>query len=78
MIPDIVKHGENGMISNDEKELRSYIEQLLEDEDLRNKLGENARQTVIKQFSEESFISNWSRIFDEAYNIKNNNFYKKA
>ena len=66
------------MISNDEKELRSYIEQLLEDEDLRNKLGENARQTVIEQFSEESFISNWSRIFDEAYNIKNNNFYKKA
>ena len=78
MIPDIVKHGENGMISNDEKELRSYIEQLLEDEDLRNKLGENARQTVIEQFSEESFISNWNRIFDEAYNIKNNNFYKKA
>ena len=78
MIPDIVKHGENGMISNDEKELRSYIEQLLEDEALRNKLGENARQTVIEQFSEESFISNWSRIFDEAYNIKNNNFYKKA
>ena len=78
MIPDIVKHGENGMISNDENELRSYIQQLLGDEELRNKLGQNARQTVIEQFSEESFISNWNRIFDEAYQIKNDNFYKEA
>lgn len=32
MIPEIIKHGENGMMSNDEDELRGYIDQLLADD----------------------------------------------
>ena len=78
MIPDVVKHGENGMISNNESELRSYIEELLSNEDLRNELGKNARQTIVEQFSEESFLKNWNRIFDEAFAMKNTDFYKKG
>ena len=78
MIPEVVKHGVNGMISNDESELRSYIEELLSNKELREELGKNARETVIKNFSEHAFLKSWDRIFKEAYEMKNNNFYKEG
>jgi hypothetical protein len=65
MIPEIIEHGKNGMISNDEKELRSFIEQLLEDEALRTRLGEAARETIVSRFSEETFVKQWNTLFDE-------------
>jgi glycosyltransferase involved in cell wall biosynthesis len=74
----VVEHGVNGMISNDEDELRSYVEELLSNEKLRNELGKNARQTIIDKFSEESFLGSWNRIFDDAFDMKNTNFYKKG
>lgn len=67
MIPDIVEHGVNGMISNDEDELRSYVEMLLEDKDYAKMLGDSARQTILFNFSEADFINNWNDIFDIAY-----------
>jgi glycosyltransferase involved in cell wall biosynthesis len=69
MIPEIVKNGVNGFISNDEKELRGYIEQLLEDEELRNKLGQEARKTILEDFSEQRFLESWADIFDKAYGV---------
>jgi glycosyltransferase involved in cell wall biosynthesis len=70
MIPEIIKHGENGMMSNDEDELRKYIEQLLEDEELRNRIGKAARETILHDFSEEDFISNWNKVFYMAYEVQ--------
>ena len=69
MIPDIIENGVNGFISNDEDELRGYIETLLKDEDLRSKLGAAARQTILDDFSEEKFINNWNETFDIAYGV---------
>ena len=66
MIPEIIVHGENGMISNDEQELTSYIQQLMKDENLRTKLGVAARETILSKFSEAQFIQNWNSLFDEA------------
>lgn len=63
MIPEIVKNGVNGFITNDEKEMRGYIELLLKDEKLRQQLGENARKTIITDFSMEKFVSNWNNLF---------------
>ena len=65
MIPEVINHGENGMISNDEQELSSYINQLLQNEDLRVKLGQAARDTILSKFSEPEFIQNWNSLFDE-------------
>lgn len=67
MIPEIIQNGINGFISNDEKELRSYIELLLSDEDLRKTLGQNARQTIEQKFSEKVFVDNWNALFNMAY-----------
>ncbi|MAS56981.1 MAG: hypothetical protein CMA37_00015 [Euryarchaeota archaeon] len=70
MIPEIIEHGVNGMISNDESELRSYIEQLLSDKDLREKIGKAARETILNKFTEESFLNNWNKIFAKAYEVQ--------
>ena len=70
MIPDIIEHGVNGFISNDEDELRGYIEQILGDKDLSIRLGEAARQTILDDFSEEKFINSWNNIFNIAYGRK--------
>jgi len=65
MIPEIIKHRKNGMISNNEDNLRRYITELLENEDMRRDLGEAARATVLEKFSEETFVNNWNVLFDE-------------
>jgi len=69
MIPEIIKNGQNGFMSNDEAELRSYIEQLLSDKDLRDGLGEEARKTVLNHFSQDDFINNWNKTFDRTYEV---------
>lgn len=69
MIPEIIENGVNGYSSNDEKELASYINTLLENEDLRKSMGQRARETVVEKFSEELFNSNWNRIFDKVYGV---------
>ncbi len=63
MIPEIIQNGINGFISNDEKELRGYLELLLKDEELANKLGENARNTITEKFSSQVFVDNWNKVF---------------
>lgn len=69
MIPEVIKNGYNGFISNDEVELRKNIDTLLNNEDLRLTLGENARKTIKENFSEEKFISNWNQIFAQTYGV---------
>jgi hypothetical protein len=71
MIPEVIKNGENGYISNDEKELRYYLQHVINDEGVRKTLGQNARQTIIDMFSEEGFINTWNSIFDNIYEVSN-------
>ncbi len=70
MIPEIIKNGVNGFMSNDESELKEYIRKLLDDRELAIHMGNQARETVKEQFSEEKFINNWNNIFDKAYGVK--------
>ena len=69
MIPEIIENGVNGFISNDEEELKAYITQLLQDEELRTTMGKQARETILTKFSEEKFINNWNNIFKKAYEV---------
>jgi glycosyltransferase involved in cell wall biosynthesis len=63
MTPDIITHGENGLISNDPTELRSYLEELLRDEEKAKYLGENARKTIESKFNIKKFCDNWNELF---------------
>lgn len=62
MIPEFIEHGINGLISNDAKELRSYLELLLSDEDLSKKLGENARKTIVEKYNLDRFCQSWNNL----------------
>ena len=66
-IPSFVKHGENGFLSNDENELRKYVELLLTNNELREKMGNKAREMIVRRFSHEKFINSWNNIFEKAY-----------
>jgi glycosyltransferase involved in cell wall biosynthesis len=72
MIPEIIKHGHNGLLSNDPKELRTYLEELLQNPDRARELGENARNTIVENFNLSRFVENWNNImFDAIENKKN-------
>ncbi len=63
MIPEIIEHGKNGLISNDPHELRAFVEMLLENKDLANQLGNEARKTICEQYNLQSFVDNWNNLF---------------
>lgn len=69
MMPEIIKNGVNGFITNDKAEMKDYINRIMNDDELRNSLGNNARQTILEQFSETKFISEWNKIFKSAYEV---------
>lgn len=48
---EIIKHGENGFLVNNQQEWVQYLSQLIEDANLRHKIGSAGRQTVVKNYS---------------------------
>lgn len=69
MIPEIIQNGHNGYISNNEEELKRYLHIVLNDENIRNELGKNARQTVLEKFSEKTFVDKWNNLFNSVYEV---------
>lgn len=65
-IPNIIRNGENGFMSNDPEELKGYCKQLLDDKDLATRLGAAGRQTVIERFGIDRFVANWNRVLYKA------------
>ena len=63
MIPEVIEHGKNGFMSNDE--LRQYINLLLEDEDLRNSMGQEARKTIVENHNLNRFTNDWNTLFSK-------------
>ncbi|MBX9866151.1 MAG: glycosyltransferase family 4 protein [Burkholderiales bacterium] len=50
-VPLFMVHKENGLLVNNDDEWLSALETLIKDPDLRRKLGEKARQTVLENYS---------------------------
>jgi len=69
MIPEIIQNGHNGYVSNNEEELKRYLHIVLNDENIRNELGKNARQTVLEKFSEKTFVDKWNNLFNSVYEV---------
>lgn len=67
MIPEIIIDGENGFLFDpkDIKTAREKVDTLLKDKNLREKMGNKARQTIIDKFSLDKHLSAWDRIFNE-------------
>lgn len=66
MIPSIIKHGINGFMSNEPKQLGVFCKMLLspEMEKTRIRMGEEARKTILEKFSMSVFTNNWNKLFE--------------
>lgn len=66
MLPEIIEHGVNGLLSNDPAELAGFCRMLLDDAGLCRRLGEAARRTVLERFSMGAFLKKWNDVFERA------------
>ena len=63
MIPEVIKHGYNGFVSNDANELRAYLEMLLNNPHMAKTLGQNARKTIEDEYNLNKFTTGWNKLF---------------
>jgi len=69
MMPEIIENGVNGFITNDKDQLKKYLIEILNDNNLRETLGNNARKTILEKFSEQAFLNKWNSVFDNIYEV---------
>lgn len=61
-LPDIIKNGVNGFISNDPSFLIEKLKLLINDKKLAEKLGQQAKKTIEIKFSMRKFIQEWNNL----------------
>ena len=51
MNKDIIEHGENGFLPDGEKQWVEVLSKLIENKELRKKIGDKGRETVLEKYS---------------------------
>lgn len=69
MIPEIIEHGVDGFISNDEEELKKYLMLLMSDAKLAEEMGKKAREKIVTKFNVSQFVNGWNSIIKECSEI---------
>lgn len=64
-VTQIIKNGVNGFVSEDKKELRGYIEELLHNPELAKQIGDEGRKTAIELFGKSVIIEKWRSFFNK-------------
>lgn len=62
-IPEFIEHGKTGFLYNNDEECRYYLELLLNDGSLAYNMGQEARKSMIENFSVPRFVGDWNRIY---------------
>ena len=65
MIPEIIKHGENGFLTNNVDEFKGYISYLLDNPCAARCMGDKARDTILQKYPLKRFVSSWNNVFDK-------------
>ena len=58
-IPEIIRNTNNGFVSDNLEDLRSYLKQLLTDYDMAKAISQNARRTAIELFGKKAIKEQW-------------------
>ncbi len=66
MIPEVITHGENGLLAKTPKEMSLLIHQAMENPDFAIRLGQNAAKTIQERFNMKKFRDSWERVFSHA------------
>lgn len=64
-VDKFIKNGVNGFYSDNTGELISYIDNLLENEELANRISKKGRETAIKHFSVDKATNDWANFLRE-------------
>lgn len=70
MMPDFLQNGVNAFITNDPLELRQSLIAILKNPQLGREMGEKGRQTIIKMFGMDKFVSEWNKVFNDAVGMQ--------
>lgn len=62
---DVINHGENGFLAKTSEQWLSYFEILIDDMDLRLKLGKKARETVVNHYSMEKCAELFAEVVEK-------------
>lgn len=62
MIPEIIQHGENGLLADTADELRSSCQYLLDNPSKARELGEAAKKTMQDKFNLQRFVDDWNNL----------------
>jgi glycosyltransferase involved in cell wall biosynthesis len=71
---DIITEGKNGLVvkDGDIDGLAEAIVKLMKDDELRKRMGENAKK-VVERYSEEKVMNKWVNLYEEAIADKSGN-----
>lgn len=64
-LPDIIVNDQNGFISDNINELRDAVHNLLEDQELAKKIGQEGRKTAQRLFGREKIKQEWENFFKQ-------------
>lgn len=59
---EVIQHGENGLLALSNDEWLNCFEKLIDDAELRKKLGEAGRQTIVENYSAESSAAKFAEV----------------
>lgn len=68
-IPEIIKHGVNGLLYENPKQAVEFIQQILSNPPLMKFLAKNARKTVVEKFTKEAYVTKWNMVFDKVISL---------
>lgn len=61
---EIIKNGVNGYVSDEDSELISYVDTLLQNKDLALEIGTKGRETAIELFGKQTIMNQWKEFFE--------------
>lgn len=70
--PYLIEHNENGMIYRNLSELYKQVEELIDNKELRMRLGKNAYKTIKDTWNSKNATENLIKLFDSILNNKEN------
>lgn len=68
---EVVKHGENGFLAKTPEDWFDSLKKLIDDAVLRKRMGEEARRTVVENYSMEKCARNFAQVVFDAVENKN-------